>query len=104
MAPLSGEIYNSDTREVHTYISKFIEGNSTAEAKVRSHSNQVNGCKDCIYLRNHYEGTGFYSVAITKAEYTNNHLFYSCEKFSMNWTIFETELDLACSVIDKREG
>ena len=37
--PLEGDAYNSDNREVHTYIVSFVAGNTTAEAKILSHVN-----------------------------------------------------------------
>ena len=33
-APITGDAFNTDSAEVHTYITKFIAGNSTAESKV----------------------------------------------------------------------
>ena len=33
-APLTGEAFNADASEVHTYIVNFISGNETAESKI----------------------------------------------------------------------
>ena len=104
MAPLHGSVYNTDAAEVHTYIVKFIEGNVTAEAKIRSHSNQGNGRDDFMALKDHYEGVGFHAIAVTRAEDTISSMYYSGEKFQMNWEKFERELNLAWATIDKREG
>lgn len=104
MAPLNGEVYETDAAEVHTYIVKFIEGNITAEAKIRSHSHQGNGRYDFIALKDHYEGVGFHAIAVTKAEEVIATMYYSGEKFQMNWEKFERELNLAWSIIDKQEG
>ena len=42
-APHSGEAFTTDCSEVHTYIAKFIKGNSTAESVVISHGQANNG-------------------------------------------------------------
>ena len=104
MAPLHGSVYNTDAAEVHTYIVKFIEGNVTAEAKIRSHSNQGNGRDDFMALKDHYKGVGFHAIAVTRAEDTISSMYYSREKFQMNWEKFERELNLAWATIDKKEG
>ena len=104
MAPLNGEAYETDAAEVHTYLVKFIEGNVTAEAKIRSHPHQGNGRYDFMALRDHYEGVGFHAVAVTKAEEVISTMYYSGEKFHMNWEKFERELNLAWATIDKKEG
>ena len=104
MAPLNGDAYKNDAAEVHTYIVKFIEGNTTAEAKIRSHTHQGNGRYDFISLSEHYEGVGFHAVAITKAEATISNMWYSGEKFQMNWEKFERELNLAWATLDKAEN
>ena len=104
MAPLNGTACETDAAEVHTCLVKFIEGNATAEAKMRSHNNQGNSRSDFIALRDHYEGAGFHAVAITKAEETISTSYYSGEKFQMNWEKFERELNLAWATIDKKEG
>ena len=104
MTPLNGDAYENDVAEVHTYIVKFIEGNTTAEAKIRSHTHQGNGRYDFIALTEHYEGVGFHAVAITKAEDTISNMYCSGEEFQMNWEKFERELNLAWSTLDKIES
>ena len=89
---------------MHTYIVKFIEGNVTAEAKIRSHQNQGNRRDDFMALKDHYEGVGFHAIAVTRAEDTISSMYYSGEKFQMNWEKFERELNLAWATIDKKEG
>ena len=104
MAPLYGEAYDTDASEVHTYIFKFIECNVTAEAKIRSHPHQGNGRYDFMSLKDHYEGVGFHAIAVTKAEETISTMYYSGEKYGMNWEKFERELNLAWATMDKQEG
>ena len=104
MAPMNGEVYETDAAEVHTYLVKFIEGNVTAEAKIRSHSHQGDGRHDFMALKDHYEGVGFHAIAVTKAEETISTMYYSGEKFHMNWEKFERDLNLAWSTMDKKEG
>ena len=55
-------------------------------------------------LKDHYEGVGFHAIAVTRAEDTISSMYYSGEKFQMNWEKFERELNLAWATIDKREG
>ena len=97
-------MYETNAVEVHTYIVKLIEGNVTAEAKIRSHPQQGNGRADFIALRDHYEGVGFHVIAVNKAEEAIATMYYSGEKFHMNWEKFERDLNLAWSTIDKKEG
>ena len=104
MAPLEGEVYETNAAEVHTYLVKFIEGNVTAEAKIRSHQYQGNGRFDFNALKDHYEGVGFHAIAVTNAEETISTMYYSGEKFQMNWEKFERQLNLAWATIDKKEG
>ena len=77
--PLTGDAFRKDAAEAHTYITKCISGNSTAESKILSNTAQNNGRLDCISLKNHYEGIGVNSVDILKAEHTLESLFYSGE-------------------------
>jgi len=68
MAPLAGPSYLVDAAEVHTYITKFVAGNHTAEAKVQPHLLLDNGRTDFIALKDHYEGVGVNSIDILKAD------------------------------------
>ena len=53
-----------------------------------------------IALTDHYEGIGFH----TKAEANISNMWYSGEKFQMNWENFERELNLAWPTLDKVEN
>ena len=64
MAPLNGEAFVSDTKEVHTYLVKFITGNTQAESKMQPHLNATNGRVDFKALTDHFEGVGINSVDI----------------------------------------
>ena len=105
MTPHTGEAYTNDNLEVHTYITYFISGNSTAEAKLISHGRQNDGRADWIALKEHFEGVGVNSMEITKAEHTINFLFYSGEKKPhMWWGEFEKELSRAFAIYQRTEG
>ena len=67
-APLTGEAFNIDANEIHTYIVNFIAGIETAEAKILPHQNENNGRLDFISLKNYYECVGIYAIDITKAD------------------------------------
>ena len=104
-APLNGEAFKTDASEVHTYLTKFIAGNSTAEAKIQANLAQKNGRLDYFALRDHYEGIGINAVDILKADHTLESLFYSGEKKPhMWWDKFESELTSAFTTYDKKEG
>ena len=104
-APLNGEAFKTDASEVHTYLTKFITGNSTAEAKIQANLAQKNGRLDYFALRDHYEGIGINAVDILKADHTLESLFYSGEKKPhMWWDKFESELTSVFTTYDKKEG
>ena len=105
MAPLNGISFNADAKEVHTYIVKFISGNSNAEAKIQAHLDQCNGRIDFIALLEHYEGIGVHSVDILKADKILESLHYSGEKKPhMWWDQFEIDLNFAFNAYVKKEG
>ena len=62
MAPLNGEAFVSYTKEVHTYLVKFVTGNAHAESKMQPHLNTTNGRIDFKALTDYYEGVGIHSV------------------------------------------
>ena len=104
-APLEGEAFRIDASEVHTYITNFTSGNSTAESKLLANSNCNNGRLDFIALKEHYEGVGINAVEIIKADKTLDTLFYSAEKKPhMWWDKFERLLTRAFQIYDKKEG
>ena len=104
-APLNGPAFQTDAAEVHTYLAKFIAGNSVAEAKVQANIDQKNGRIDFISLRDHYEGVGVNAVDIIKADNTLESLFYSGEKKPhMWWDLFEQNLTSAFTTYEKKEN
>ena len=104
-AALTGEAFEVDAAEVHTYIVNFVAGNNTAEAKILPHATDVNGRLDFIALRDHYEGVGVNSVNILKAEKVIDSLFYAGEKKPhMWWEEFEKQLTRSFAVYDTKEG
>ena len=103
--PLVGDAYNIDNAEVHTYIISFITGNTTAEAKILSHTTAKDGRSEFMALRDHYEGVGVNKCEILIADETINTLFYSGEKKPhMWWEEFEKRLTKAFAIYDKNEG
>ena len=104
-APLTGDAYQIDNSEVHTYMVYFISGNSTAEARITAHGQNNDGRADFIALRQHYEGIGVNALEVSKAENVINSLFYSGEKKPhMWWSEFEKELSRAFAIVQKAEG
>ena len=105
MAPLAGESFVVDSAEVHTYLTSFTSGNSTAEAKMKPHSLQNNGRLDYTALIHHYEGVGINSIDILRADEILDKLFYQGEKKPhMWWEQFEIELDFAFNAYSRSEG
>ena len=105
MAPLTGEAYDADNAEVHTYLIHFVSGHSVAEAKIIAHGHNNNGRQDYLALRNHFEGIGINALEITKAENIINTLFYSGEKKPhMWWGEFEKELSRAFAIYQRVEN
>ena len=101
----TGESFDSDKNEVHTYIIHFIAGNSLAEAKIVSHGQSNSGRADYLALKNHFEGVGVNALEITKAEHIINSLFYSGEKKPhMWWSEFEKELTRAFAIYQRVEN
>ena len=105
MAPLNGESFVTDNREVHTYIMHFIAGNAVAEAKIVAHGHDEDGRRDYLALKEHYEGVGVNALEITKAEHTINNLYYVGEKPPhMWWSEFEKELSRAFAIYQRVEN
>ena len=67
MAPLAGESFDVDKKEVHTYIVRVTAGNTTAESKLQTHLDENNGSVDFKTLVAHYEGVGIHSNDILRA-------------------------------------
>ena len=53
-APLTGQEYQTEAAEGHTYILKFTSVKPAAEDKLVPHEQQNNGRVDFIALKNHY--------------------------------------------------
>ena len=77
LAPHAGESYATDCSEVHTYIAKFIKGNSTAESIIISHGHTNNGREDMNALISHYEGTGINATIVSEAEKDIESIHYT---------------------------
>ena len=105
MAPLVGETFAVDSKEVHTYIVKFITGNHVAESKIQPRLTDTNGRVDFKLLVAHYEGVGINSVDVLRAERIIETLHYSGEKKPhMWWSEFEIQLDFAFTALQKDEN
>ena len=104
-APHEGEAFNTDNIEVHTYLAKFVKGNTNAESRITSHGHPNNGLKDMKALTEQYEGVGVNATDVKQAETDIDSLFYNGEKRPhMWWSEFERRLTLAFSTIDKHEN
>ena len=105
MAPITGDAFTIDAAEVHTYITRFMAGNTVAETKMLPHVNEANGRKDFIALKEHFEGIGINSINILKADEILEKLHYTGEKKPhMWWDEFERQLTYAFAIYDKKEN
>ena len=84
-APITGDVFRTDSAEVHTYITKLTAGNSTAEAKIQGSITEKDGRVDYVALKIHYRGIGINSIDILKADQILESLFYSGEKKPHMW-------------------
>ena len=75
MAPLHGDAFITDNTEVHTYITSFIAGNTTAEAKALPFAHTNNGRATYMALVEHYEGVGHQALDLLKADRDLSTLF-----------------------------
>ena len=104
-ARLEGEAFTIDAADVHTIIANLISGNEDAETKIIAFSEENNGRKDYIALKEHYEGIGIHALDITKAERIIERDFYAGEKKPhMWWAEFEKRLTWAFNTVKKVEG
>lgn len=104
-APLNGETFKQDSKDVRLYIIKYIAGNDDAEAKVQSISDDK--CRRKVFkaLEDIYKGTGINAKDIRKADRTIKEMHYTGEKKPyIWWDEFEKQLRWAFSAYDKREG
>lgn len=104
-APLEGDAFNIDKVEVATLIKSFLVGNTEAETKVQTLSDQNNGRAIYTVLQENYAGRGIFAIDMADAESNLDSLYYNGEKRPyMWWTQFERKLKWSYAVIDRREG
>lgn len=105
MAPLQGEAYTADNKQVLTLLSKYIVGNIEAESAVQALNTTTDGRAAYMALKTFYEGEGLMAVDIVEAKRTLQELFYNGEKKPfMWWTKFEQMLNKAYAAYNKTEG
>ncbi|CAJ1954073.1 unnamed protein product [Cylindrotheca closterium] len=104
MAPHVGEAYVMDYAKVLVLFSKFILGNTEAEAILQAINIAGNGRAAFNALRTHYEGKGILASDIVKAEHTIKELCCVGKKQKMNWSMFERMLKKTYATCDKHEG
>ncbi|CAJ1967164.1 unnamed protein product [Cylindrotheca closterium] len=104
MAPHIGEAYVMNNAKVLVLLSKFIVGNTKAEATLQAIHIAGNGREAFKALHSHYEGKGILASDIVKAEHTIKELCYVGEKPKMNWSMFERMLKKVHAACDKHEG
>ena len=85
IAPLTGQAYQTDADEVHTYIVKFKSGNLVAEDKLVPDAQQNNGRLYFVALKNHYKGVGVHAINIVQADKALRDIFYSGDKKPHMW-------------------
>ena len=101
MAPLTGDSYNEDNKEVLRLLNKFIIGNDCAEGAVKPLNTTIDGRGAFLAVKTNYEGEGLMMSRLTLAKKTIDSLFYKSEKQHRNWKTFESDLINACTVVDK---
>ncbi|CAJ1959303.1 unnamed protein product [Cylindrotheca closterium] len=104
MAPHVGEAYVMDNAKVLVLLSKFIVGNTKAEATLQAINIAGNGREAFNALRTHYKGEGIIASDIVEAEHTIKELCYVGEKPKLNWSMFERMLKKVYATCDKHEG
>ncbi|CAJ1954179.1 unnamed protein product [Cylindrotheca closterium] len=92
MAPHVGEAYVMDNAKVLVLLSKFIVGNTEAEATLQANNIAGNGREAFNALRTHFEGKGILASDIVEAEHTIKELCCVGEKPKMNWSMIERML------------
>jgi hypothetical protein len=78
-APLSGIVYQADTKTVHQLILGFVQGED-AVTWIKDTMKKQDGRLDMKYLRHHYSGAGSQSVRIKQAEAVHTNLVYKNER------------------------
>ena len=103
MASLDSDAFHVDNIQVLRLTRSFVVGNTEAEAILQS-MNERHGRNAFLALKTHYEGEGLHAVDIMDADRTIHGTFYTGEKPTMNWSIFERRLKKAYAAYDKDEG
>jgi len=85
MASLTRSSFLVAAAEVHTYITKFILDDHTAEVKIQPRLSFNNDHTDFIALKYHYEDVGFNSIHTLKADQILQTLHYVGEKKPRMW-------------------
>ncbi|CAJ1963571.1 unnamed protein product, partial [Cylindrotheca closterium] len=93
-----------DNAKVLVLLSKFIVGNTKAEATLQAINIAGNGREAFNALRTHDKGKGILASDIVKAKHTIRELCYVGEKQKMNWSMFERMLKKAYATCNKHEG
>lgn len=78
-APLRGPRFEADARKVHQLILSCVEGESS-EAWIKPIKRYLNGRRDWIALKKHYEGAGNTTRRIAEADRLRDTLFYKSER------------------------
>lgn len=78
-APMTGPRFEADARKVHQVILACVEGESS-EAWIKTIKRYLNGRRDWIALKKHYEGAGNTTRRIAEADRLRDTLFYKSER------------------------
>ena len=98
-APLTGSIFQANTRKVHQLVKSFLQA-ETAEQWVRPHIKAQNGRRDMKALRDHYTGEGNTSRRIAVAERLRDSLHYKNEK-SMQFSSFLAKMQTMFNIFEE---
>ena len=104
MAPLNGDAFNEDSKEVLGLLNKFIVGNDQAEGAVKPLNTTTDGRGAFLAVKHEFEGQGLMMNRLTLAEKTIDTLFYKSETQFRHWKKFKSELINAYALVDKLSG
>ena len=85
MAPLNGDAYNEDSKEVLGLLNKLIVGNDQAEGAVKPLNTTTDGRGAFLAVKHEFEGQGLMMNRLTLAEKTIDTLFYKSETQFRHW-------------------
>ena len=98
-APLSGVVFQADSRKVHQLLKSFLQ-TETAEQWIKPLARKQSGRAEMIALRNHYSGEGNTSRRIATAERIRDTLHYKNER-ALQFSAFLDKLQKMFNIFEE---